>query len=445
MELRMGRKLPRKIKRKMYFAYYLFLILHVFFIIFGLLMDSPGNIINGMKNIFLQSNILLTDYIALGGIGAAFVNSGILSIMCVFILFSQGIKPTGATIAALWMVSGFAFFGKNILNVWPGIFGVWLYSKYQKEPFLNYVLIAIFGTALSPAVNELIYTGIFQPWQAIILGVSISIFMGFILPPIASYCIKLHQGYNLYNTGFAAGLLATLVMSVFRAFNIDFESRLLWSTGNNIIFTPLLLTLFLSMFLIGFFLNNKSFKNLGHIIDQPGRLISDFYLIYGKGPTFINMGIMGILSTLLVVVIGGEINGPTIGGIFTIVGFSAFGKNIRNVGPVVLGALLCGFLNIWELTSPGMILSILFCSGLAPISGHFGWEFGMIAGFLHVCVVKNMGYLHGGMNLYNNGFAAGIVAIVIVPVITAFRQKVHSSVHEYKKTDILKSIKKNKD
>jgi hypothetical protein len=31
----------------------------------------------------------------------------------------------------------------------------------------------------------------------------------------------------------------------------------------------------------------------------------------------------------------------------------------------------------------------------------------------------SVGYLHAGLNLYNNGFAAGIVAAVLVPVIMA--------------------------
>ena len=33
----------------------------------------------------------------------------------------------------------------------------------------------------------------------------------------------------------------------------------------------------------------------------------------------------------------------------------------------------------------------------------------------------SVGAVHGGLNLYNNGFAAGIVAAVLVPVIMAIR------------------------
>ena len=49
---------------------------------------------------------------------------------------------------------------------------------------------------------------------SIILGILLGIAVGFILPPIASHSIKAHNGYNLYNIGFASGLIATLLMSI---------------------------------------------------------------------------------------------------------------------------------------------------------------------------------------------------------------------------------------
>jgi hypothetical protein len=135
------------------------------------------------------------------------------------------------------------------------------------------------------------------------------------------------------------------------------------------------------------------------------------------------MGILGIYSTIYVSIIGGDLNGPTIGAILTIVGFGAFGKHLRNVFPVMIGATLSSLLNIWQISSPGMVLGILFSSTLAPISGQFGWAYGALAGFLHICLVMNLSYLHGGLNLYNNGFAGGMACIILIPIITAFRKE----------------------
>ena len=35
----------------------------------------------------------------------------------------------------------------------------------------------------------------------------------------------------------------------------------------------------------------------------------------------------------------------------------------------------------------------------------------------------NVGVVHGGFNLYNNGFAGGIVAGIIVPILNVFKKE----------------------
>lgn len=418
--------------RKIYKTYYVMICYFLFFALVGLIVDKPKTIFFGLKKIIFHSNLLITDYVALGGVGAALLNASVLSIMFLFLFIYVGIKPNGSTISCLWLMFSFGLFGKNILNVWPIVFGVWLYSKYQKEPFLKYILIAGFGTTLAPTLNEIIFTDIFPLYISIPFALCINVFIGFILSPITSNCLRLHQGYNLYNTGFSAGLIGTVLMSIFRSFGINFESKLLWSKDYNLLFGILLISTFMSFIILGYIFDKNAFKNLKKIYKQPGRLVSDFYIMFGRGATFVNMGILGLFSTILVIVIKGDLTGPTIGGIFTIVGFGAFGKHLKNVIPVTIGALLSSFLNIWEINSPSMLLAILFSTTLAPISGHFGPIFGVIAGFIHVCMVMNMGYLHGGLNLYNNGFAGGTVAIILVPIFTDFKNRTINSVGNVK-------------
>jgi hypothetical protein len=409
-------------KIKVYPIYYILGSCFLFLIIFGFFMDNPSTIIRGLINIVLQSDILITDYLVIGGVGAAFVNAGLLGIASIIFLIKVGIKPIGSTIMCLWLMVGFGLFGKNILNVWPVVLGVWLYSKYQQEPFLNYSLIALLGTTLAPAVSQLRFTEHLIPISGVLIGNCIGVVIGFILPPVASYCLELHQGYNLYNVGFAAGLLATMLMSILRAFGVNFDKRLIWYSGNNTIFATMLIFMFISLIAAGYILNDKSFKNMNNLTKSSGRTVSDFYIMF-KDATFINMGIMGIIFTLYLIVIKADLNGPTIGAIFTIIGFSAFGKNMRNALPVLIGATTSSLLNIWNLNSPEMVLACLFSTTLAPIAGHFGFKYGILAGFLHVCIVMNTGYLHGGLNLYNNGFAGGIVAILLIPLIEAFRKE----------------------
>ena len=56
---------------------------------------------------------------------------------------------------------------------------------------------------------------------------------------------------------------------------------------------------------------------------------TDYLLELGGAVTLLNMGLNGLFATFFVLAVGGNLNGPTIGGIFTIVGFSATGKHLR--------------------------------------------------------------------------------------------------------------------
>lgn len=404
-------------------SYKILILYFVSFLVFGFFSDSPSKILLGLVNIVVQPDILITDYLEIGGIGASFINSGLICLICIFILIKIGVKPNGSTYAALFTMAGFSFFGKNISNIWPIFIGTWLYSRYKKEPYLNYILVALFGSTLSPTVSQVQFSSNLPLGLAMFLGILLGIFIGFILPPISSYCVKIHEGYNLYNSGFAAGLLATLIMAVFRSFGINFGQRYLWSTEyTEILFIYLSLT-FLSMIIIGYYLNGKSFKNLNELFKSPGRMVSDYCLQFGEGCSLINMGILGIIFTCYVILVKGDLNGPTMAGIFTIVGFGAFGKHIKNTLPVALGTIIASFFNIWSINSAGMLLATLFGTTLAPIAGTFGTMYGILAGFLHACMVMNVGYLHAGLNLYNNGFSGGLVTAILLPLITSLRKE----------------------
>ncbi len=76
-----------------------------------------------------------------------------------------------------------------------------------------------------------------------------------------------------------------------------------------------------------------------------------------------------------------------------------------------------------DITNPSALLALLFSTTLAPIAGEFGILCGVLAGFLHASVALNVGIVYGGMNLYNNGFAGGIVAMFLVPVIQSIRDR----------------------
>jgi hypothetical protein len=169
-------------------------------------------------------------------------------------------------------------------------------------------------------------------------------------------------------------------------------------------------------------MNDKSFDGLKIIYKFSGRLVTDFVSSVGHGATFINMGINGIIATGAMIALKGDLNGATIAGIFTIVGFGAFGKHLRNIIPIWLGLLFGVYTEPIIFTNPGIQLAFLFSTGLAPIAGEFGVFYGILAGYIHSALIMYVGILHGGVNLYNNGFSAGIVAGFLIPVIDALRK-----------------------
>lgn len=82
-----------------------------------------------------------------------------------------------------------------------------------------------------------------------------------------------------------------------------------------------------------------------------------------------------------------------------------------------MGVYLASFTKTWNIYQPSPMLALLFSTTLAPVAGEFGVVAGIVAGYLHSSVALNVGIVYGGMNLYNNGYAGGIVAIFMVPVI----------------------------
>ena len=213
-----------------------------------------------------------------------------------------------------------------------------------------------------------------------------------------------------------------MIVSILKSFGVTIESRLIWFTGQNQTFIILLAILFGAMILYGI-ITPMALEDYRSILRSYGLGGTDYYKSEGGAAVMINMGVNGLASMLFVVMVGADLNGPTIGGIFTVVGFSATGKHLRNILPVMAGVLIASEAKSWNITDPSAILALLLSTTLAPIAGEFGIIAGVIAGFLHSSVALNVGIVYGGMNLYNNGFAGGLVAMFLVPVIQSIRDR----------------------
>lgn len=402
---------------------YLFLIsFSAAFIIFGLLTDSFSNILRGLIDIIKGPDILITDYIAVGGIGAAFFNSGALMLLSILILYIHKKEISGIAISAVFLMGSFGLFGKNLLNVWPLILGVYLYAKLRRENFSDHIYAAFFSTSIAPIVTEILFISGLELWVKLPLCILAGVSIGFLVPIISSHLFHVHEGYSLYNTGFSVGIIGTIYVSLFKTHGYAVENRLIWSTEHQFTLGMFLVIIFSIILLTGFFLNGKSLS-LRQITSHSGRLNTDFIALNGFAPVLINMALNGFISMGYVLIAGGPLNGPTIGGILTIAGFSGFGKHIKNITPIFLGVFLGSLINMWESHNPATLLVALFGTSLSPIAGHYGWLWGIIVSIINSAVVLNLSVLHGGMNLYNTGFSSGIVAAFVIPILNTYVKK----------------------
>ena len=404
--------------------YHLFLLTLFVLTVAAFAADSPADILRGLKAIFTSPGRLTTDYIAVGGLGAALISAVMTGIFSLGITKYAKIKPNGATIMAIWLAIGFSFFGKNVLSMLPIVGGAWLYAKYQKEPFTNYSLVALLSTTLTPVVSELSSAVGGSPLVSLFLAVFFGLVLGFLMPVISAATNRVHGGYDLYNVGFAGGILAFFIVAIRSNFGVHITERNVVSGGNNL-FLAVLLYLLCMLWCSFSLLSDKAPREIlqiqKKIYSHSGRLVSDYYLLYGHSAYF-NMGILGILGTSVTLLLGAQLNGITLAAIFTMMGFGAFGKHLKNCIPPIAGAILFALVGPYPLSSNNSIIAILFCTGLAPIAGQYGWAWGVVSGMLHIAIVGHTALFTGGLNLYNNGFAAGFVALVLVPVILAFRR-----------------------
>lgn len=406
----------KSLTRKQKFC--LLALIPIYFMIMGLILQPFHEIGPGILALIREPDFLITDYFAVGGIGAALINAGFLTLVMLSFVYFLNMEMDGHTITSSCLMFGFSLFGKNLLNIWTIIFGVYLYARYHKMPLSKYIYVAIYGTSLSPIITQIMQIGNLPIETRLTLSLLLGAMIGFVLPPLSTHAHFSHKGYSLYNVGFSSGIIATVLVSVLKSFGIETKARLIWSWGNNVLFLWVLGILFGGMIIGALLYDGKQvFKSYRKILKTTGIAGTDYLRDEGGAAVAFNMGVNGIFAMLLIVLVGGDLNGPTIGGIFTIVGFSATGKHLRNIAPIMLGVVLGSFMKLWSINDPNAMLALLFSTTLAPVAGEFGIFAGMLAGFFHSSVALNVGIVYGGMNLYNNGFAGGIVAIFMVPVI----------------------------
>lgn len=405
--------------------YTIMLIFIVGLAVMGLALDGPTQTLKGFLHLQVRGARLINDFTQAGA-GSAMFNAALVGLVGLIIVFFSTISLSGPTIAAIFTMVGFGFFGKTPLNALPIIGGVWIAARLAHKTLGSYSLIALFGTALGPVVTFIMFEMGLPLSLSIPLGLFSGLVAGFILPGVARSMLQLHQGYNLYNTGFSCGFIGLFLSGLLIASNKMEPITIIWNTANEsalVLFIPILsLFLILSALIIdGFSHIRETIQALFKLQNLSGRLPTDLFDAGTAGSALINMALLGLVSSLYVALVKAPFNGPVIGGILTVMGFGGFGKTLKNIWPVVAGVVLATLVFGKQLSDPGPILAALFCTTLAPIAGQFGIVAGIVAGFIHLFMVETTAVWHGGLDLYNNGFAGGLTASLIMAMLQWYK------------------------
>lgn len=398
-------------------------ILALIMIILAFIFNTPKEIFVGYKNILLSSSILTTDYIAIGTLGGALVNAASILILNLVILRLLNLRMSGLIYAALYMILGFSFFGKNILNSLPIYIGIYLYAFLNKIPAKNLVISLLFSSGISPLVSYLIFGFDLAYYISIPLGIGAGIVAGLMVPAISSHTIKFHQGYNLFNVGFSLGIISLAFNGVLRAFNLRASEISILSNDHNLFLYLFVAILALVLLIAGIILNPKSFKMIPDLYKRSGRLVSDYIRDYGVSIVMINQASLLTFEILICLIFKIELNGAIFGTILAVSGFAGAGLHLKNTSFVMLGAILMCLVTKTNITSTSIIIGILFSAGVAPIAGRYGIVAGIIAGMLHIAILPLCRSFQGGYDLYNNGFCAGFVACILIAIIEAFKKE----------------------
>ena len=101
------------------------------------------------------------------------------------------------------------------------------------------------------------------------------------------------------------------------------------------------------------------------------------------------------------------------------------GSHPRNVLPIMAGYIVFSYLFGWiaglmgvekyalTIGSQTILIGLCYANGLSPISGKYGFGYGILAGGLHYLLVTAVPDMHGG-------FTAALICLVFVPQLERF-------------------------
>ena len=182
-------------------------------------------------------------------------------------------------------------------------------------------------------------------------------------------------------------------------------------------------------------------KDYWNLMKDSGQGVS-FTTKYGNAPFLMNVGVYGLMIVAyfnFAALIDGGVarmgtvwTGMTFGIVFCMLCTCNSGTHPRNVLPIMVGYVATSFLFGWifgmlggekygmTIASQAILIGMCYANGLSPIAGKYGFGYGVLAGALHYLLVTAVPDMHGGFCLYNGGFTAALICLLLVPQLEKF-------------------------
>ena len=418
---------------KVFFAFYT-----ACFLIAAPLMPDRSEMFTGLWKILSSPGKASTSCFAIGGYAATFLNMGLIGVICLSLFVGLKAKANNASTLAFILTVGFGSWGINILNVWPTFAGVALYCLVKREKLGDNVNAFLFSTGIAPLITDLM---IRYPHAEVVgfnlpgigLSVLVGLTIGFFLPAGLANSPKVHKGFDLYSAALPVGMTAFFLNAVlFKTLGLELPagapaSQLLMESP---VIANTFCCIFFGLCILFAFLMGCRPKDYWRLLTDP-ELVTNFSATYGNHVFLMNVGCFGLFILGYYNLIGATFNGVTFGVVFCMLSTCNSGSHPGNVWPIMLGYALASAVFGWLATLTGgtftfalnaqaIVVGLCYANGLSPISDKYGWPFGVLAAVMHYLLVTSVPNLHGGFCLYNGGFTAALICIILVPELERF-------------------------
>ena len=408
------------------------------FLIAALVMPDRTGMVTGLWKIISQPSKISTNYFYVGGYSATFLNMGLVSLLCLALYVLLDAKATNSSTLAFLLTVGFTSWGINVLNMWPSILGVILYSLVKREKLGGNVNAMLFSTGIAPLITELMVRyphaeAVGFRLSGIALGIAVGVAIGFFLPAGLAHSPKVHKGFSLYNAALPIGMAAFFLQAVlYKTMGVALPAAPAADTlkvASRLTVNVFCIVLFGILVLVALAMGCTPKDYWKLMVDKEEA--SSFSSTYGKAAFLMNVGVYGLFILGYYNLIRGSFNGVTFGIIFCMLACCNSGSHPGSVLPIMMGYVAASWIFqalsaavggtfAGAINAQAIMVGLCYANGMSPISRKYGWEFSFLAAMMHYSLVTSVPLLHGGYCLYNGGFTAAFVCLLLIPILERF-------------------------